>query len=60
MASKASIIVLYCGDGAITASFLPKGGSVFLYYREKGGVQNNIPTQLPARLDWVRKRGMLL
>ncbi|VEU34039.1 unnamed protein product [Pseudo-nitzschia multistriata] len=52
MASRAAVFVTFCGGGAITASFLPKGASVQIYYNEKGGIRHNIDTQLPARLDW--------
>jgi hypothetical protein len=33
--------VTVCGGGAVTATFLPLGSSVVLYYVENGGVQNN-------------------
>merc|ERR1712238_124104 len=52
LASKAAIFVTISGGGAITASFLPRGGSVMLYYQETGGISNNRPSGLPARLDW--------
>jgi hypothetical protein len=52
MASRSAAFVTYCGGGAITASFLPKGGALHLYYGEDGGIENNVPTHLPARLDW--------
>jgi len=38
--------------GAVTASFLPKGATLFLYCHEKGGIEHNKFTGLPARLDW--------
>ena len=52
MAAKASVFVTYCGGGAITAAFLPHGGSVVVWYNEKGGVENNALSKKPARLDW--------
>ncbi|OEU07228.1 hypothetical protein FRACYDRAFT_265018 [Fragilariopsis cylindrus CCMP1102] len=52
LASKTAVFITYCGGGAITASFLPKGSSVIIYYREKGGAESNRHTGLPARLDW--------
>lgn len=52
MASRAAIIVTPCGGGAITASFLPRGGSLLLSYYETGGIKSNKKTGLPARLDW--------
>lgn len=33
--------------GAVTATFLPKGASMFVYFNEKDG-----DNQTPARLDW--------
>jgi hypothetical protein len=52
IASRASIFITGCGGGAVTATFLPKGASVFLYYAEDGGVAKNKRTGTPARLDW--------
>ena len=52
IASETSIFISLCGGGAVTAMFLPKGASVILYYREDGGVEENIFTGKPARLDW--------
>lgn len=52
IASETAIYVTACGGGAVTATFLPKGAALVLYYVENGGVQNNRQTGLPARLDW--------
>lgn len=52
MASRAAVLVTSCGGGAITAAFLPKGAGLQIYYRERGGIENNRQTRLPARLDW--------
>jgi Ni,Fe-hydrogenase III large subunit len=52
MVSQASILITGCGGGAVTATFLPKGASVFLYYVQDGGATNNVKTKTPARLDW--------
>mmetsp|Transcript_14797 Transcript_14797/g.24463 ORF Transcript_14797/g.24463 Transcript_14797/m.24463 type:complete len:366 (+) Transcript_14797:75-1172(+) len=52
IASETSIYVSACGGGAVTATFLPKGAALVLFYVETGGVQNNRNTGLPARLDW--------
>jgi hypothetical protein len=41
-----------CGGGAVTATFLPHGSSVILYYVEDGGVESNRRTGRPALLDW--------
>jgi len=52
MASRTAVFITFCGGGAITASFLPKGAAVQVYYNELGGIENNKDTSLPARLDW--------
>ena len=52
MASRAAVFATYCGGGAITGSFLPKGGALHLYYSEDGGIESNHGTGLPAYLDW--------
>jgi hypothetical protein len=52
IASETAIYVSACGGGAVTATFLPKGAALILFYVENGGVQNNRMTGQPARLDW--------
>ncbi len=52
MASRAAVFATFCGGGAITGSFLPKGGGLHLYYGEDSGIEYNKQTGLPARLDW--------
>jgi hypothetical protein len=52
LVSQAAIYVTGCGGGAVTATFLPKGSSLIVYFGEKGGVENNRNSGLPARLDW--------
>ena len=52
LAAESAIFVTACGGGAVTATFLPLGASVILYYAENGGVRNNRLTGLPALLDW--------
>jgi hypothetical protein len=52
MAGSTSIFISVCGGGAVTATFLPKGASVILYYSEDGGLEDNKKTEKPARLDW--------
>jgi hypothetical protein len=52
MASRTAVFITYCGGGAITASFLPRGGAVQIYYSETGGIEQNRNTETPARLDW--------
>jgi hypothetical protein len=52
IASQTSIFITGCGGGAVTATFLPKGASVLMYYLESGGVKGGKETGKPARLDW--------
>ena len=53
VASSAAIYVTTCGGGAVTGMFLPKGGSVFIYYAEDGGLGTNGKMNgKPALLDW--------
>ena len=52
MASQTSIFITGCGGGAVTATFLPRGASLIVYYNEVGGQEHNIRTFKPARLDW--------
>lgn len=52
VAAESSIFVSVCGGGAVTATFLPRGASLLLYYDPVGGAQNNRHTQTPAWLDW--------
>jgi len=52
LTAETSIFISSCGGGAMTATFLPQGASVILYYPEKGGARNNKSTGLPALLDW--------
>ena len=52
LVSETSILVTACGGGAVSASFLPQGAAVILYYVEDGGVENNRHTGRPALLDW--------
>jgi hypothetical protein len=52
VASNTSIYITVCGGGAVTAMFLPRGSSAFLYYVENGGVHSARKTNLPALLDW--------
>jgi hypothetical protein len=52
IASRTSVFVTACGGADVTASFLPAGGAVVLYYSETGGAKDNRHTGLPALLDW--------
>jgi hypothetical protein len=54
LASTTSIFVTTCGGGAMTATFLPRGASLILYYQASGGfnfAQFN-QTGGAAYLDW--------
>lgn len=52
LAQETTIFVTGCGGGAVTATFLPKGATLIVFYNEVGGRKSNVPTNLPARLDW--------
>ena len=52
MVQYAAIYVTASGGGAVSATFLPRGSSLILFYSETGGSSNNRPTGTPARLDW--------
>lgn len=49
LANGASIFVTMSGGGAVTAMFLPRGASLFVYYTIEGKTNKN---KVPARLDW--------
>ena len=54
LAATTSIFVTTCGGGAVTATFLPRGATLIVFYDAAGGLDfaslsNN---QKPARLDW--------
>eukprot|EP00934_Nitzschia_sp_Nitz4_P005080 Nitzschia sp. Nitz4//scaffold109_size72162//7818//8786//NITZ4_005833-RA/size72162-processed-gene-0.17-mRNA-1//1//CDS//3329532724//5070//frame0 len=50
--SNAAMYVTACGGGAVTATFLPRGASLMVFYSENGGISNNKNTHTPALLDW--------
>lgn len=52
LVGQAAIYVTGCGGGAVTATFLPRGASVLVFYSEFGGVENSKNSGKPARLDW--------
>ena len=52
LATQTSIFITGCGGGAVTATFLPKGATLIIFYNEVGGRVGNKQTNLPARLDW--------
>lgn len=52
MTPRAAVYVTVYGGGAVTASFLPRGGYVQIYYEDDGGIESDTYTGLLARLDW--------
>jgi len=55
LVSQTHILISTCGGGSMTATFLPKGATLILYYDERGGYDfaNNFNlTNDPAFLDW--------
>jgi capsular polysaccharide biosynthesis protein len=52
LVSNAAVYVTACGGGAATATFLPRGASLLLYYQQGGGFEMNKRTGKPAYLDW--------
>lgn len=52
LASEAAVWVTSCGGGAVTATFLPRGATVIIYYDATGAVVRNRHVNTPARLDW--------
>jgi hypothetical protein len=51
IAGQTAVYISFCGGGAVTGMFLPKGASVILFYHN-GGIKNNKWTGKPAMLDW--------
>ena len=63
VALESAVFVTVCGGGAVTATFLPPGSTLIVYYPEDGGFDfwnynytYNLPQynyqRQPARLDW--------
>jgi hypothetical protein len=52
IANEASIFITGAGGGAVTSMFVSQGASILIYFNEVGGRESNVPTNLPARLDW--------
>jgi hypothetical protein len=52
LAARSAIFVTTSGGGAVTATFLPRGASLIIYYVGDGSRENNKVTGKPARLDW--------
>jgi hypothetical protein len=49
---QAAIFVTASGGGAVTATFLPRGASVVLFYGSDTGLNNGRKSFTPARLDF--------
>lgn len=52
LTSKSAIFVTSAGGGAVTATFLPRGATLIIYYQHDGSRVHNTRTYGPARLDW--------
>jgi hypothetical protein len=54
LAASTSIFVTACGGGSMTATFLPVGATLIVFYDPVGGFdfQSYELTHKPARLDW--------
>jgi hypothetical protein len=54
LVSDTDIFVTTCGGGSMTASFLPRGASLIVYYNATGGYNfsSHSLTGFAARLDW--------
>lgn len=52
LTSKTAIFVTSAGGGAVTATFLPRGASLIIYYQSDGSRVHMKKTGGPARLDW--------
>ena len=52
ISSRTTIYISICGGGAVSAMFVPKGGSIILYYFEDSGLTNGKPNHQPALLDF--------
>jgi hypothetical protein len=54
VSQNTTVFVTTCGGGSMTATFLPKGATLILYYDDKGGFDFSTfnSTGGPAYLDW--------
>jgi hypothetical protein len=54
LVSQTNVFVSTCGGGAMTATFLPRGATLILYYAETSGFEFSTfnLTGGPAYLDW--------
>ena len=52
LAGQTTIYISGVGGGAVTAMFLPRGASLFLYFMATAGTEGGRASGKPARLDW--------
>lgn len=52
LALRTNIYISAAGGGAVTAMFLPRGASIFLFYPEVGLLTSGLTHKAPARLDF--------
>ena len=54
LATQTDIFVTACGGGSMTATFLPRGASLLVYYNSTGGLDfaSLRSNKAAARLDW--------
>ena len=54
LVSQTNIFVSVCGGGTMTATFLPRGATLILFYHEQGGFEFSNMSLVggPAFLDW--------
>ena len=54
LALTTDIFVTVCGGGSMTATFLPRGASLLVFYNPTGGYDyaQGVRNHQPARLDW--------
>jgi hypothetical protein len=54
VAGRSSIFITACGGGSMTATFLPRGATLIIFFDAHGGFdfETMTPNEQPARLDW--------
>lgn len=54
LAVQTDVFVTVCGGGSMTATFLPRGATLIVFYNPTGGYDyaHGIRNHQPARLDW--------
>jgi hypothetical protein len=52
--SSTNVFITVCGGGSMTATFLPRGSSLIVFYNPRGGLDfDSLKSNgAPARLDW--------